>query len=73
MAEWQEKDGRRIGNTAEPFDKPVGHFSRSPKGRGSFGLWQRRSSLMGHLSPLRSSLLAREPKSPASRPRDNRT
>jgi len=59
MAEWQEKDGGRIGNTAEPFDAPVGHFSRNPKGRGSFGLWRRRSSLVGCSSPPRSSLLAR--------------
>jgi len=47
MAEWQEKGEGRIGNTAEPFDAPVGHFSRSPKGRGPFGLWRCRSSLMG--------------------------
>jgi hypothetical protein len=59
MAEWQEKGDGRIGNTAEPFDTPVGHFSRNPKGRGSFGPWRRRSSLMGYSSPHRSSLLAR--------------
>jgi len=47
MIEWQEKGEGRIGNTAEPFDAPVDHFSRSPKGRGPFGLWRRRSSLMG--------------------------
>jgi hypothetical protein len=47
MAEWQEKCLGRIGNTAEHFDAPVGHFSRSPKGRGPFDLWRRRSSLMG--------------------------
>jgi hypothetical protein len=58
MAEWQEKGDERIGNTVEPFDTPVGHFSRNPKGRGPFGLWRRHSSLMG-LSPHRSSLLAR--------------
>jgi len=34
MAEWQEKGAGRIGNTTEPFDAPVGHFSRSLKGRG---------------------------------------
>jgi hypothetical protein len=58
MTEWQEKGDGRIGNTAEPFDTPVGHFSRNPKGRGSFALWRRRSSLMGYSSPRRSSLLA---------------
>ena len=58
MAEWQEKGDGRIGNTAEPFDAPVGHFSRNPKGRASFGPWRRRSSLMGY-SPHRSSLLTR--------------
>jgi hypothetical protein len=58
MAEWKKKGAGRIGNTAEPFDAPVGHFSRNPKGRGSFGLWRRRSSLMGYSSPHRSSLLA---------------
>jgi hypothetical protein len=59
MAEWQEKGDGCIGNTAEPFDAPVGHFSRNPKGRGSFGLWRRHSSLMGYASPHRSSFLAR--------------
>jgi hypothetical protein len=58
MVEWKEKGEGRIGNTAKPFDTPVGHFSRNPKGRGSFGPWRRHSSLMG-LSPQRSSLLAR--------------
>ena len=47
MAEWQEKREGRIGNTAECFDAPVGHFSRSPKGRGPFGPWRCHSSLMG--------------------------
>jgi len=47
MIEWQEKGDGRIGNTAEPFDAPVSHFSRSPEGRGPFDLWRRRSSLMG--------------------------
>jgi len=53
MAEWQEKGAGRIGNTAEPFDAPVGHFFRNPEGRGSLGLWRPyasatdRSSLMG--------------------------
>jgi hypothetical protein len=65
MAEWKEKGTGRIGNTAEPFDEPGGHFSRNPKGRGSFGLWRshavatNRSSLMGYASPHRSSFLAR--------------
>jgi len=59
MAEWQEKGAGRIGNTAEPFDAPVGHFSRNSKGRGDFGFWRRPSSLMGYSSPPRSSLLAR--------------
>ncbi|HWF65083.1 MAG TPA: hypothetical protein VN685_10765 [Rhizomicrobium sp.] len=58
MAEWQEKGEGRIGNTAEPFDEPVGQFSRNPKGRGPFGFWRRPSSLMG-LSPHRFSLLAK--------------
>jgi len=58
MVEWQKKGEGRIGNTAEPFDAPIDHFSRSPKGRGSFDLWRRRSSLMGSSSPHRSSLLA---------------
>jgi len=60
MIEWKEKGAGRIGNTAEPFDAPVGHFSRNPKGRWSFGLWRRRSSLMGNSSLHRSSLLARD-------------
>src|ERR1700729_1329166 len=59
MAEWKEKGVGRIGNTAEPFDTPVGYFSRNPKRRGSFGPWRRRPSLMGYASPHRSSLLAR--------------
>jgi hypothetical protein len=46
MPEWQEKSEGRIGNTAELFDAPIGHFSRSPKGRGPFGRWRCRSSLM---------------------------
>ena len=46
MAEWKEKGVGRIGNTAEPFDTPVGYFSRNPKRRGSFGPWRRRSSLL---------------------------
>ena len=72
MAEWQEKCAGRIGNTAEPFDAPVGHFPRNPKGRGAFAPWlshavaTNRSSLMGYASPSiataygRSSLLARD-------------
>jgi hypothetical protein len=59
MAEWQEKGAGRIGNTAEPFDAPVGHFSRNPKGRVSFAPWLRHSPLMGYSSPHRSSFLAR--------------
>jgi hypothetical protein len=47
MVEWQEKSDGRIGNTAELFDAPVNHFSRSPEGREHFGLWRCRSSLMG--------------------------
>jgi len=35
MAEWQEKGDGRIGDTAETFADPVGHFSRNPTGRGS--------------------------------------
>jgi hypothetical protein len=70
MAEWQEKDDGRIGNTAKPGvyppaalradrgDAPVGHFSRNPEGRVSFGPWRRRSLLMGYASPHRFSLLA---------------
>jgi hypothetical protein len=50
MAEWQEKSEDCIGNTVELFDAPIGHFSRNPKGRGPFGLWRRRSSLMGCLA-----------------------
>jgi hypothetical protein len=34
MAGWQEKNEGRIGNTAEIFDAPAGHFFRSPSGRG---------------------------------------
>jgi len=68
MTRWQEKREGRIGNTAERFDAPAGHFSRSPKGRGPFVLWRRRSSLMGAVP---TSLLAscQKPKCPASRPR----
>jgi hypothetical protein len=47
MVEWQEKSDGRIGNTAELFDAPVNHFSRSQKGRGPFDPWRCRSSLMG--------------------------
>jgi hypothetical protein len=46
MAVWQEKSAERIGNTVKLFDEPDGHFSRSPKGRGPFGRWRCRSSLM---------------------------
>jgi hypothetical protein len=52
MTEWQEKSGGRIGNTAELFDAPVVHFSRSPSGRGPFGPWLCRSSLMGYVTHL---------------------
>jgi len=50
MAEWQEKSEGRIGNTAELFDTPAGHFSRSPSGRGPFALRLCRSSLMGYVT-----------------------
>ena len=62
MAKWQKKGEGRIGNTAEPFDAPVSHFSRSPEGREIFGLRRRYSSLMG-FSPHRSSFLAGDQKS----------
>jgi hypothetical protein len=67
MVAWQEKSEGRIGNTAELFDAPGGHFSRSPKGRGRFARWLCRSSLMGY-SPHRSSLRATGQNAFASRP-----
>jgi len=50
MAGRQEKSEGRIGNTVELFDAPAGHFFRSPPGRGSFGRWLCRSSLMGYVT-----------------------
>lgn len=62
MAEWQQNGDGRIGNTAEPFDVPVGHFFHGPKGRVILGLQRRRCSLMG-FCPNRSSVLAGDQKS----------
>jgi hypothetical protein len=69
MAKWQKKGEGRIGNTAEPFDAPVSHFSRSPEGRAIFGLRRshavatNHSSLMGFSLHRSSSFLAGDQKS----------